>query len=225
METELLEDALELNALKELPRTWQKREALGVEVLWVEATLEEYFYLLEKIDYRIEYYRGKIFSFMDQASITHETLVIYLGYLFTHDYLNLADFQILSSNIKIFSEQCTASFNADLSVVKGDIEFLTLPSGKKSKATLTNPYIIVEILSESTQGLDFGEKLSCYKTITSLQQIVFIDQASVYISSYTRNNKPNEWINQDYRSITETLKLIDFDLKIEEIYRKVKDLK
>ena len=60
-----------------------------------------------------------------------------------------------------------------------------------------------------------------YKTIPSLKQVIFIDQAKVYISSYLRTADPQEWINHDYYSLKETLKLTDFNMKIEDIYRKI----
>ena len=226
MELALLEKegVLILDSWKELPCNWLQREELDVEVLRVPATLDEFILLVDKLDYRIEYYKGEIYSFMGQASIPHETLVGMIIYYLNQYYLNDDDFRILGSNVKIFSEECEAVFNADISVVKGEIDRLVLKSGKKSIATLTNPYIIVEILSESTQDFDLGAKLACYKIIPSLQQILFIAQDSVYITSFMRTNDPNEWINHDYRNINETLKLVDFNLKIADIYRKMTNL-
>jgi Uma2 family endonuclease len=203
-----------------IPKTWAEREALALEVLQVPATLDEFFEWAEECEYRIEYYNGEIISFMSQASVVHETLVAYLSHLLYLHYDEKEDYSVMSSNIKIFSDECQTAFNADLTVIKGEPEYFTLPSNRLSKATIKNPEIIVEILSDSTRNFDFGAKLNCYKTIPSLKQIIFIDQAKVYISSYIRTSDPHEWINHDYYSITESLKFNDFQLKLKDIYRK-----
>ena len=211
-------DVLELITL---PKTWAERETLALEVLQVPASLEEFFEWAVICEYKIEYYNGEIISFMSQASVTHETLVAYLSHLLYLHFDELEEYKVMSSNIKIFSDECQAAFNADLTVVRGEPDYFVLPSKKYATTTIKNPEIIIEILSDSTRDFDFGAKLSCYKTIPSLKQVIFIDQAKVYISSYLRTSDPQEWINHDYYSLKETLKLTGFQLKLEDIYQKI----
>lgn len=204
---------------QKLPVTLDERE-LGPDEWRVSATLNEYWELVEEVDYTIEYLNGEIISFMGQASDIHETLIMALGWLFNNHYYNLAEYRVMGSNVKIFSERSTGSLNADLSVVKGPSDFEVLPSGRLSKSIIKNPEIVVEVLSDSTRNYDMTEKLACYKTIPALQYILFVDQRKPYASVYSRLEAPNQWLNVDYLLLTDTVSIGDLALPMQEIYRK-----
>ena len=130
------------------------------------------------------------------------------------------NYRVLGSNVKIFSEASTGSLNADLSVIKGPSEYKVLPSGRLSKAIILNPEIVVEVLSASTRKYDRNEKLDCYKTIPSLRHIVFVDQQRPGVEVYSRLTEPNQWLNVDYRSLADTVRVGELMLPMSEIYRK-----
>lgn len=56
-------------------------------------------------------------------------------------------------------------------VVKNPLEY---EEGRKE--TLVNPVMIAEVLSKSTKSYDRDEKFAAYRTITSLQEYILIDQ-------------------------------------------------
>ena len=56
------------------------------------------------------------------------------------------------------------------------------PSG----ATITNPTLIVEVLSASTEQVDRGNKWQHYQLITSLQEYVLVSQSERRIERYRR---------------------------------------
>lgn len=93
-------------------------------------------------------------------------------------------------------------------------------SGDKEYEGLTNPAIIVEVLSKSTRQFDLSEKLDCYKQITSLETLIFIDQAKVAVSVYQRTAQQNEWLNTDYQQLTQELRLQGTKISIADIYFK-----
>jgi Uma2 family endonuclease len=71
----------------------------------------------------------------------------------------------------------------DVSMVCGAIEGDPAdPSG----ATVTNPTLIVEVLSPSTEEEDRGNKWQHYQLIPSLQEYVLVSQTSPRIESYRR---------------------------------------
>lgn len=131
-------------------------------------------------------------------------------------YHDLAEYRVMGSNVKLFSELSTGSLNADLSVVKGPSDFEVLPSGRLSKLIIKNPEIVVEVLSASTRNYDVTEKLACYKTIPTLQYVLFVDQRKVY----SRLSTPGQWLNIDYRLLTDTVVVGELTLPMQEIYRK-----
>lgn len=61
-----------------IPVTFDER-LLGPDELRVSATLDEYWELVEEVDYTIEYLNGEIISFIGQASDVHETLIMNIG--------------------------------------------------------------------------------------------------------------------------------------------------
>ena len=96
------------------PRTFEERLDIGLPVLRVPATWEEYLELADTADYRVQYREGHIISFLEieettngtimgEASIPHETLVMRFA---TQLSLLLdapeSDVLVLCSNLKVF---------------------------------------------------------------------------------------------------------------------------
>ena len=61
----------------------------------------------------------------------------------------------------------------DASMVRGPIE---LDAADRSGTTITNPLLLVEVLSPSTEEVDRGSKLKDYQLIPSLQEYVLVSQ-------------------------------------------------
>jgi Uma2 family endonuclease len=84
----------------------------------------------------------------------------------------------------------------DASVVCGEIQGDPAdPSG----ATITNPGLIVEVLSPSTEEEDRGNKWQHYQLIPSLMEYVLISQTHARVETYRRLPSGN-W---EYRDATE----------------------
>jgi Uma2 family endonuclease len=63
----------------------------------------------------------------------------------------------------------------DASMVCGPIE---LDAADRSGTTITNPTLVVEVLSPSTEDVDRGNKLRDYQLIPSLKEYVLVNQDS-----------------------------------------------
>lgn len=73
---------------------------------------------------------------------------------------------------------------------------------------LSNPILIVEIWSPSTDCKDRGIKLREYQSIESLQEYVMISQEEIRIEHFIRqNNQENEWIYKVYDKLTSEMHL------------------
>lgn len=55
-----------------------------------------------------------------------------------------------------------------------------------TRDTLVNPAVIVEVLSDSTEGYDRGKKFDNYRSIPSLKDYVLVSQHEVLIEHFTR---------------------------------------
>jgi Uma2 family endonuclease len=201
-----------------LPLTLAERN-LAPDVLRVNASFEEYLDFAEQCEYNVEYINGEIIS-MSQASLPHESLVSRLNYLLVSLFDSQDDVTVFSSNIKIFIEATGDSVNADVSVVRGQPEYLVLPSGNTSTATVKNPVLLVEVLSQSTQAYDLGEKLELYKQIPALQQVLFVSQHKPWVIAYVRADTPGLWLNTSAHALTEAITVLGNDVALSAIYKK-----
>lgn len=201
------------------PLTLAER-SFAPDVLRAKATFEAYLAFAEQCAYNVEYVNGEIIS-MGQASLPHESLVSRLNYiligLFNYNEL----IEVFSSNIKIFIDATGDSVNADVSSVQGQPDYLRLPSGNLSTATVKNPIVVVEVLSDSTLAYDLGEKLELYKQVPSLQQILFISQHKPWVISYVRTTDPGVWLNTSALSLAENVAVLDKSMALADIYKKM----
>jgi Uma2 family endonuclease len=207
---------------RKIPTTLTELEAIGVDtVLRFPASFEDYLKWVEKCQFTIEYFNNEI-VIMGNASYFHEKLVIRIGYLLTLLLENITGFSVLGSNIKIHIDDVLSptDFNADISVVKGEPEFVTLPSGKKSNARITNPVVVVEVTSKSTISHDFGDKLLAYKKIDSLQYAIFVSQYQPFVTVYERKGS-HHWELRDYTQMDESFEIMGQKLTLNEIYKDI----
>src|SRR5690606_2499369 len=79
--------------------------------------------------------------------------------------------RVYTSDVRIRVQATGLATYPDVTVVCGQEQ--TDPEDPK-RATLINPQVLVEVLSPSTEDYDRGEKLSHYKSVPSLQEIVLV---------------------------------------------------
>lgn len=88
--------------------------------------------------------------------------------------------------------------------------------------TLTNPTLIVEVLSSSTERYDRGEKFETYRAIASLQEYVLISQERPVVERFLR--QPNgQWLFASAAGLEAVVALesIGVRLPLAEVYRRV----
>lgn len=183
------------------------------------ASVVEYFALIEELEgseITVEFNTNEIITYMSQESEEHELIVANLIALVGIKLWG-SNSRVYGSNRPVYATECQKGFNADVLVVKGETELY--PRDKQVAATL-NPRIVIEILSKSNEGVGFVEKISCYKKIESLKQILLVNQYKPSISSYIRISE-NEWLNHEYNRLDENIKIEDFTISANDIYRNV----
>lgn len=105
----------------------------------------------------------------------------------------------------------------DIMVVKNPLEY---EEGRTD--TLVNPVMIAEVLSKSTKGYDRDEKFAAYRTITTLQEYILIDQYTMHIEQYFKTDN-NQWIFSEFtdRNINLNIASISCQMTLSDIYDKV----
>lgn len=203
-----------------LPLTLQERLELP-DKIEVKASLAEYFDFAADCEYRVEYSDGKIIS-MGLASITHEALVSRIDFLLNLFFGIDGEFHVLGSNCATFIPGAKAIHNADLVVLKGKPQYFIHQGKKKKVKALTNPYLLVEVLSKTTRNYDFGTKIPRYKGLPSVQHILVVDQQSPYVALYSRTKKPGEWLNMEVTDEDNGFVVLNRKrLKLKDIYKNI----
>lgn len=97
------------------------------------------------------------------------------------------DCEVYSSDLMLYVEAAKLSTYADVSVVRGSVETKTVrKNGKSLGEAVTNPTILVEVLSEATERYDRDGKFQAYQRIPSLREYVLVAQDDRCIEVYRR---------------------------------------
>lgn len=212
-----------------MPLTFEKRAEMGVQELRIDASFDEFIQLVHACDYRLQYSDGQIISFieidqktntiMGEATVTHERIVMRMGFYLAQIFGIESEYQVLGSNVKIFIAENHKAYNPDVAVVKGEAIEKTYKYNKRTLKGITNPHIIVEVLSDSTRRFDLSEKLSRYQDIPSLQQVIFVEQGKVWASTFIRQDA-HEWRHLIFDAPDAQIPVGEGFIALEKIYAK-----
>jgi Uma2 family endonuclease len=179
-------------------------------------TLEEYFNLELSSDARYEYWNGEIFS-MSGVSESHAQIEVNLIALLRTK-LRERPCRVFPANMRINVPTLSPYRYADLSVV------CSPPTFKKIGGVdvLTNPILIVEVLSETTEAYDRGDKFTHYKSISDFREYLLIAQHRPHITQYVKQ-EDSTWSYREVNEITATLMLPSLEcvLGLDEVYQDV----
>jgi Uma2 family endonuclease len=102
----------------------------------------------------------------------------------------------------------------DVSVVCGGPEF-----HPKDRDALLNPRVLVEVLSESTEGFDRGAKFAHYQSIPSFVEYLLVAQSEPHVEHY-RRLETGQWIPTEYDGTSGKVELpaLKCEVPMEELY-------
>ena len=202
---------------EKFPITLKERLQLGPEEQVFEGTLEEFGALAEACEYPVEYEEGKIIA-MSIASDVHERIVANLSGVLFLVLRGHKEFIRYGSNRHIYLPEFQCGCAPDASVVKGEPEAFEYASGKTANL---NPWLLVEVLSESTRDKDLGRKLPRYKKIKPLQYILFIEQDVPLVTVHHRMEDPGRWASIDYNRLEQSFDLAGQTVSLADIYNNI----
>jgi Uma2 family endonuclease len=155
-------------------------------------SIEEYFRLEEKSLYKNEYHNGIILK-MAGAKLPHNQIASQVITLFNnYGYDNNLDFIVSNSDTKIQIEAYNKFVYPDAVVICEKPDYY---EGRED--TITNPRVIVEVLSKTTKDHDKTIKFDMYRTLPSFKEYVLIHQEIKRVSVYSKQPN-NVWILTDY---------------------------
>lgn len=157
-----------------------------------KVSIEEYFRAEDKSIYKHEYHDG-IIKKMAGGQLTHNRLAQKAANLID-SFLESNDVNLVVSNsdTKIRIEQYNKFVYPDAVVICEKPAFY-----QNRKDTITNPLVVVEVLSDSTKEYYRTLKYEYYRTIPSFKEYVLVHQDRKHVSVYTKQPDAT-WIVRDY---------------------------
>lgn len=158
------------------------------------------------------YYAGEILA-MAGASYEHNVIESNLRFAL-HRSLEGKSCNEFGSNLRLHVPNESFYTYPDIMVICGNPEFLT-----DAFDTVTNPSILVEILSEGTADYDKGLKFDLYRRIATLQEYLLVDSQKLHLMHYTRNEN-SSWNLVEYTQMESRFHLptINMSLSLSDCY-------
>ena len=182
-------------------------------------SLAEYNQLEEETNQRYEYHDGEVFAMAGGDPIHGAIAGNLIGLL--HSALRPKDCTVLTSDVKFYIPSINRSLYPDVSVVCGPSE----RSDNDTKA-LTNPILLIEVLSDSNAAYDKGTKFHYYSELPSLREYVLVEQHEWKVETRYRST-PDELWQMDWFSGEEAqvrLRSVDLTLPMADLYRRTESL-
>ena len=187
-------------------------------------SLAEYNQLEEETNQRYEYHDGEVFAMVgaatDVGDPVHGAIAGNLIRLIGNG-LVTKDCTVLTSDVKFYIPSINRSLYPDVSVVCG-------PSKRSEQDTkaLTNPILLIEVLSDGNASYDRGTKFHYYSELPSLREYVLVEQHTWKVETRYRSSPAEPW-QMDWFSGKEAevrLRSVELTLPMADLYRRTESM-
>lgn len=174
----------------------------------------EYLALERQARHRSEYVNGRIYA-MAGASRTHNLIA---GNVFAElrEQMRGRPCEAYVGDMRVKVSRTGLYTYPDVAALCGEPRFEDAHGD-----TLLNPALVVEVLSDSTERYDRGEKFSHYRRLDSLREYVLAAQDRVRVEHYLRQGE--HWVLTEIsdREGTLVLSSVDCTLGLRAVYERV----
>lgn len=180
-------------------------------------TAREYLAFERDAKEKHQYVGGEVFA-MAGASPRHNGLV---GALVARIFqaLGAGPCRVFPSDLKIYVPSFDTFTYPDVSVVCGPLEF-----HEDTTDVVTNPRVLFEVLSESTERYDRGDKAEGYRAIPSVLDHLFIAQHKAHVEHYARQGDGSWTLREASAGGRVTIASVPMVLDVDALYAGVFDL-
>jgi Uma2 family endonuclease len=186
-----------------------------IPVQRTDYSLKEYLQLEEIADDRHEYHDGEIFT-MTGGSVNHNQIIVNLcmtmGFAAKRQ-----GYRLLMSDVKLWIPQVRRFLYPDVMLIQGQPHYF-----EDRTDTLTNPILIIEVLSESTQNYDRGDKFKYYRSLSSFKEYILVNQFKTHIEQFFKTTEA-QWLWCEYSTPDAilTFNTFDFQIRLSDVYDEV----
>ncbi len=175
-------------------------------------TPKEYLQLEEQAEYKSEYRDGEIIP-MTGGTTNHNEISgnVYANLRFS---LKKQNYRVYMADVRLWIPRYRLYTYPDVMLIKGEPIY-----ADRGTTTITNPVMITEVLSPSTQNYDQGDKFTYYRSIPEMEEYILISQQKYHLMQYTKT-EAGKWLLSEYETEDALIQLgsIDLELKLSEIY-------
>jgi Uma2 family endonuclease len=177
-------------------------------------TPEEYLALERNAEFKSEYIDGRVVA-MTGASEPHNAIVgSFHVALYTR--LRSGPCRVYINDMRVKIGDGRSYMYPDLVAVCGERLF-----ADGMRDSLTNPTLLIEVLSATTEAYDRGEKFEHYRSIETLQEYVLVAQDRPLVERFTRHGQFwHLWTGADLDAEVE-LTSVGCTIPLREIYENV----
>lgn len=181
----------------------------------IKYSIEEYLELEENSEFRNEYLDGEI-KLMTGGTLNHNDI---RGNFYT--FLKLAlrgkNYKVFMSDLRLWIPHYNIYTYPDILVTNGKP---VLQNHRND--TVTNPLLIVEVLSKSTKNYDLGDKFDYYRSIPEFAEYILVDQYRYGVKQFAKADDGRWWLNE-YQNQSDSFSLVTLNCKIQlsEIYEDI----
>jgi Uma2 family endonuclease len=140
---------------------------------------EAYLAMLEASEVKLEFVDGVVYA-MSGGTVEHARLSMRVGRALGRA-LEGRPCEVYSSDLKVRVDETNRTTFADATVICGPAEVSAI-----DRHAITNPTILVEVLSPSTEASDRGDKWRSYQRLSSLREYVLVSQGEPYVEVFER---------------------------------------
>lgn len=175
-------------------------------------SVDEYLALEEASPEKHEFYYGEVYA-MAGGSLLHSA-VCANSITALANRLIVKGCSVFSSDARVRNSSDTLFTYPDVSVVCGKAQVL-----EQRGQTLSNPTLIVEVLSPSTRNHDLNRKALEYKRSPDLKYLLFVDTEQIAVHLHSRQ-APNTWLHEEFLGLESeiALPLWDISIPVREFY-------
>lgn len=178
-------------------------------------SVEEYLIGEETGEVKHEYYQGEVFA-MAGGSINHNQVV-------SNTLVEIGSF-LKNKNCRIFPSDMLLRIEADdlftypdLSIICGDVQ-----KWENKNHIVTNPVVLIKVLSKRNQGYDRGQKFKFYRDVPSLKEYILISSFEVLVERNTKQST-GFWTWRENKDLDSefVIESIGFGCPLKDVYRDV----
>lgn len=179
-------------------------------------TPEEYLALEEVAEFRNEYIDGEVVP-MTGGTTIHNQIALNFCRHFPLT-IDAKDYYTYINDVKVWIEDCRVYTYPDVLIIEGEPVYQG-----NNPVVVTNPKVIIEVLSDSTANYDRTKKFGFYRLLPSLQEYILISQSAYYVEQFSQQDN-GQWLFTPIEGLESQLTLtsIHFQISMQALYQRVK---